>query len=396
MPELLMMLFTTGAINDVYGMLGISCSIIIPWQFLKNKKAYVNGLRSFPFYFLTAFSFFYFLIGEFSVQGFLYYLVCPLLAYLAGWVAIDRRKQDAEKYIRRGIIAILLGYAVHAFLNYLTNIGHARWELRDYFTGSIRGATGSGCINTLALALMAYFVVLEKDKKRKVIGVVCAAISLLYAFLLGTRTQFIILFLVSFVFLGLYLYERFGLRSAAILVVITLLLVTAWLYLYTNNVFGIRTYVDTSNLMVRYRVGDGMGKADDYRTSSLGRGLTNLLNYPLGGLKSKTYYHNLWLDVGRVAGIIPFACMVVYSFVVNAHVVRIMRAKEIEPAFRYMIMCVYLGIQANFFVEPILEGLLGFFLVFIFINGMIECYYYRCFATRRKYLWMRVFENADC
>lgn len=113
MPELLLMFFTTGAINRVYGMIAISFFIIVPWQMMKTGRAYVNGMASVPFYALAIFGFLYVLIGEFSIQGFLYYLICPLLAYLAGWVLVDVRKDDAEKNIRRGIVAFLLGYAIH-------------------------------------------------------------------------------------------------------------------------------------------------------------------------------------------------------------------------------------------------------------------------------------------
>lgn len=381
MPELLVMLFTTGAINKIYGMLAISILIIVPWQLLKNRKAYVNGMASAPFYTLALFGFFYFLIGEFSIQGILYYFVCPLLAYLAGWVIIDVRSDEIEITIRKVIIAILLGFAIHAFLNYSINIGHQRWELQDYFTGNIRGATGSGCINTLALSLMAYIIVIEKKKLNKIIGLGCTVVSILYAFLLGTRTQFIILFAVSFVFLVSYLFEKYGLKSAAILTAIVLILVGAAFYLYTNNIFGIKVYVDTSNLMARYQVGSGLQTADSYRTSSVLRGLDNLLNYPLGGLKATSYYHNLWLDVGRVAGILPFVLMVAYTVMINTHVIQIIKSKKIDGWMRYLIMCVYLGIQINFFVEPVLEGLLDFFLIFTLINGMVECYYRRVFLA---------------
>lgn len=383
MPELLFMIFTTGAINPIYGMLIVGFLIIVPWQIIKIGKSYVNGMASVPFHALAIFGLLYFTIGEFSIQGFLYYFVCPLLAYLVGWVMIDVRKEDAEKYIRRGIIALILGYAIHAFLNYSINIGHSRWELRDYFTGSLRGATGSGCINTLVLSLAMYIMVSEKDKLKKVGGFVCVVISLLYAFQLGTRTQFIIFFTVSFVFLFCYLYEKFGIRSVLILTVVTLLLVGIGFYLYIQNIFDIKTYIDTSNLMARYQNGSSLQRADNYRTSSLPRGLDNLLNYPLGGLKDTSYYHNLWLDIGRVAGILPFVCMIFYTVVINIHAIRIIKNKRVEASFRYLLLCVYLGIQINFFVEPILEGLLDFFLVFTFINGMVECCY-RSFVIRSE------------
>ena len=136
--------------------------------------------------------------------------------------------------------------------------------------------------------------------------------------------------------------------------------------------------------MARYQAGSGLQSADNYRTSSLTRGLVNLIDYPLGGLKHNEYYHNFWLDIGRIAGILPFVCMVVYTAVINTHALRIIKGKNIAEPFRYMILCVYIGIQINFFVEPILEGLLDFFLVFTLINGMIECYYRRCFINMKK------------
>ena len=111
-----------------------------------------------------------------------------------------------------------------------------------------------------------------------------------------------------------------------------------------------------------------------------------MFNYPLGGLRETSYYHNLWLDVGRVAGIFPFLCMIVYTIAINWHAIQIIKDKQVSIWFRYLILCVYLGIQINFFVEPILEGLLDFFLIFTVINGMLECYYHSCFDMKQKTL----------
>lgn len=390
MPELLLALFTTGAVNSVYGIILISLIIVILWQWLKIGKIYINGMTAISFYVFAIFAFGYVLFGEFSIQGVLYYFFCPLAAYLAGWTIVEISRKDSEKAIKQAVTAILLGYAVHAALNNLTNIGHQRWELTDFFSGSLRGATGSGCINTLAFSLFAYFIVLEKQKTRKALGLICGAVSLMYAFLLGTRTQFIILLLVSFAFLSCYFYERFGVRSVAILLAVVVLLIVVFGYLYTNNVLGVKEYVDTSNLMARYQVGSGLSSSDDYRISSVTRGIKNLFEYPLGGLKETSYYHNFWLDIGRIAGIIPVMCMLCYTILTNFHLVLIVREKSIQPAFRYLLFCVYLGIQINFFVEPVLEGLLDFFFIFMVINGMVECYYCSRFGSTGKKLRARL------
>jgi hypothetical protein len=142
--------------------------------------------------------------------------------------------------------------------------------------------------------------------------------------------------------------------------------------------------VDTSNLIKRYQYGAALDRADNYRSSSILRGLGLMFEHPFGGLKNTEYYHNMWLDIGRVAGILPFLCMMVYTIVVNVHLIRILSKKELGAQFRYLLFCIYLGIQLNFFVEPIIEGLMGFFLAFTVINGMVEYYYHRVFLPLRK------------
>ena len=102
-----------------------------------------------------------------------------------------------------------------------------------------------------------------------------------------------------------------------------------------------------------------------------------MLDHPFGGLESTAYFHNMWLDIGRVAGILPFLVMVAYSVVTDFRAIKIIHNKEIDIRLRYLILCVYLGFQINFFTEPVLEGLFEFFLNFMAINGMVEAYYYR-------------------
>ena len=69
--------------------------------------------------------------------------------------------------------------------------------------------------------------------------------------------------------------------------------------------------------------------------------------------------------------------MIAYSIVTLAHVISIFFDRTNKARIRYLLLSVYLGVMINFFVEPILEGLLDFFLIFCFINGMVECYYAR-------------------
>ena len=39
---------------------------------------------------------------------------------------------------------------------------------------------------------------------------------------------------------------------------------------------------------------------------------------------------------------------------------------------RYFLLLIYVGIYLNFFVEPIMEGFMDFFLAFVLITGMVD------------------------
>ena len=100
-----------------------------------------------------------------------------------------------------------------------------------------------------------------------------------------------------------------------------------------------------------------------------------MLDYPLGGLKEEGYYHNLWLDIGRISGIVPFFVMVAYSFLTFFHVIKLFRDKSLDKKVRYVLLSIYLGTLMSFFVEPILEGLINSFYSFTFLNGLTESLY---------------------
>lgn len=378
MPQFIQMILASGAINVVYGVVFWGIIVILLWQWFKTGKLFVNGIVSIPFLLLCIFGCSYVLLGELNIQGILYYFICPIFAYLIGWVMVEPYcNSDAYKIIKKTIVFILAGFAIHAFLNYYTNIGHMRWELNDYFTGSIRQATGSGCLNTMIFSLLAYTIAVEKDKKLKFLNFTFFIISFLYAMLLGTRTQFIILLSVNFCFLLFYLKEIYGFKSVAVFTSIAISLIGSLWIVYEFDIIGMRSFVDSSNLMARYQDGSGIEGADEYRINSIARGLYLMLEYPWGGLKDTSYYHNMWLDIGRIAGILPFMLYLGYTFIINTHAWRLFRSRENSVEFRYLIFCIYLGVQVNFLVEPILEGFLDYFLIFLIINGMMECYYYR-------------------
>lgn len=375
MPQLIVFTLSTGAVNTIYGNIVGSLWLIFVSQYIKEKRIVLGGVKGFSFWLLFAFGFIYVVFGVFSLQGIEFYMITPLLTYMSGWV-ICRLGDDKEAIIKSVIYAMILGYGLHALLNYIINIGRTRWNLTDFFSGSLRSATGSGVINTYVFSLLIYFVVVEKKNRFKLLGLICFIISVLYGFLLGTRTQFLILIVVSIVSLSFYFFEKNGLRGVFdfLLIVIMAIAVIGWGY--STNFSDIRTMVDSTNLAKRFIDSATQMTSDEYRISSVMRGLLTTFEYPLGGLQETSYYHNMWLDAGRVAGLFPMLLLLMYSAVTSFHASEIFSDKDVSIELRYIILAVCLGVQMNFFVEPVLEGIMDFFLMFCRVNGMIDCLYY--------------------
>lgn len=372
-------LLSLGVLNPIYSNILFSFLYITIIQYIKTKKILLNSALSINFWALFLFGITYFLFGGLKLQHLGFFLITPLLVYSFGWTLIELRGGKDVDFIKRIIFAMLIGFGVHAFLNYISNIGVARWLLTDFFTGSIRAATGSGVLNTMIFSLLAYLLFIEKDKKIKILGLVLEIVACIYSFQLGGRTQLIILGLVFVIIFFFYLFEKKGFVPTFKTIMRLAILVILVYIVYQLDIFSIKTTIESSNLLLRLEQG-GLEASDQYRINSVLNGLLSLINHPFGGQETVFYFHNMWLDVGRVSGVFPFLFLLLYSVLATYHVLMIFLNKNYNITIRYLFLSLYLGIQINFFTEPIMEGAISFFLAFCFLSGFVDYMYYR---TRR-------------
>lgn len=372
MPQFLIFLITTGAINYIYGYFAIGVFILLFYQGLKNKKILLNGARCIDCWLLFGFGVTYSAIAYGgSIQSILYYTLVPVVSYLAGWSIIEVNAKHEEGIIYKVIIAALLGCCVHAGLNYITNAGRARHLLTDFFTGELRAATGSGSINTIAFSLFFFFLQIEKRKIFKMLGLACFGISILYAVLLGTRTQFVILAIVSLFVLVLYVYEHRGSKENWAMIARLIVGIALVCGLFAFNVMGLQDTFEESNLNARF-TSDATAETDEYRFDSITDGIISLFEYPMGGRHSKGYFHNMWLDVGRIGGIIPTIFITFFTISNIIGVYHLFRSNAGEKT-RYMMVSITFGFMLNFLVEPVMEGLFDSFYLFCIMHGMLKC-----------------------
>lgn len=379
MTELIMIMLSSGGGEYISKAILIGLFFIFPYQIVLKRRVLLNPLSSISLWVLAFFGFYFSMVGFSDLESFKRFLLAPVLLFFSGWIIIESCKSWLQKVdkIKNVVLGIMVGYSIHALLNYFLNIGKERWNLMDYYTGTYRAATGLGVINTIAFSTFIYCI-LEKNNVRKIMGLVCFGISALYGLQVGSRTQLLILVIVTVISLVFYFCEVDNRKAARWTLALSIVVCIVFLGIYQMNLFGIRRMIELSNLF--YRVNANTSHGDSVRFSSILRGLNSLIEYPMGNA-SQFYFHNMWLDAGRVSGIVAFLLIFVYTVLTYRHAFSVIVNKKISIEFRVLILGVYLGLLINYFVEPVLEGMTDNFYVFCLINGALEC----LFTTQRRH-----------
>lgn len=362
-------LLTLGAINWGYIYPLVFLLMALLRQRMLGREIYFNFLYAPGFWLLLFAGMTYSLIGMRTISGVYHHGILPVVAFAIGWLIAEG---CSDKQIRDGILALTAGFGTYATLNMLVNIGNNRYRLIDFWTGTYRAATGSGALNTMLISVVPYVVKFEKRRKIKILFLALLFATIQYMFMLGTRTQFAILLLIVILAALQFTYREQGiagvLKCIGIMAAISLIV----FLFYHFNVFSIRNYILSTNLAARYERRASLKNSDSFRFQSFWIGLRELIQYPMGGRASQIYRHNMWLDVGRVSGIIPVGLLLVYSIKNFVNVTMIWKNKEVSLSLRYLLLFLYIGAYVNCFVEPIWEGALNFFLALCVVDGMVS------------------------
>ena len=372
MEYILLSLMETGGFGPYAGHALLCFIIVFGVQMMKKSSYNLDTFSYPPVWYLVLFSGFYVLLTTISISNISAYFLAPIFAFMAGWCIMDMAKKNPEACMKKIFVAMIIGFAVHAVANSLYNQESSRSEIVDAFTGYILSATCAGGVNTMSFSLLLYFV-LEKKKSIKWLGFLCILISLWYAAILASRTQFVIIIAVFAVMFLFYLIENKNAYTTFKIIGVFIAGIVIISLIYYYDLFSLRTAVESSNMYLRMQ--QSQENSDSIRYERFFEGIVSLFEKPLGNPDSK-YFHNFWLDIGRKAGILPVFFMLCYSIITTYHAIKIFKNKKVDRLVRFMILSVYLGFTINLFVEPALEGMLDFVLTFMIINGAVERYFY--------------------
>ncbi|WP_157373863.1 O-antigen ligase family protein [Arenibacter certesii] len=354
--------------------------LLTPVVFLKSS--FIRENLDLDFVLLILFSIFYALFYSFSAdaadgkQFILIYSLSPPTFYLVGKFLVRLKPtSNTVFYILFFIGAIFsISAVISVFLNFQEG-GFAQLDrsIPMFWDGSPISATIMGGFLTFNMCIPAVLITTQGKKGVAFnIGALCLFIlSLICALRLGSRTQLGI-FLITTVFAILYMLPRqsikknvwlFGLMAAVIL------------YLIRNVSFDLNADWLTT-FAGRMSGGTGELASGGGRTERWIKSLEYMLSHPLGwDIKEFGYSHNLWLDVLRVAGIIPFVILIIYSIRSYIQIKRTILINKESIYLNTQILIYAIAMFLLFMMEPIFEGLFSFFIVFCIYKGIINKYY---------------------
>lgn len=117
-------------------------------------------------------------------------------------------------------------------------------------------------------------------------------------------------------------------------------------------------------------ISSGGGRLDRW-----GKSIEYLFEKPLGwSLGEFGHAHNLWLDVLRISGVIPFFFLTLFTLKNILSLQKLVKRASWNYRFINQIIVYFTSIYILFMLEPIMEGMLQTFALYCFFAGSINAY----------------------
>lgn len=351
--------------------------LVVPFIYIKKDLLKENLDNDFLLLLLLAivYGLFYALNPIDGIQFILIYALFPPAFYLLGKFMMTPIKEDKHIFYLLTLVTIIysLPVVISVYLNFIEG-GFVQIErsISYIWTGKPLSATVMGAYLTLNMCIPALLIVSRKSLPFifKLVLAVLFVLSLICTIRLGSRTQ-----------LGVFLITTlaaliYSLRKQSLKENIILLFFLTGIVIYILNTISFDLNADWLTSFAGRMEGKGDNAASaGGRTEVWAKSFEYLFKKPLGwDLKEFGYSHNMWLDVLRAAGIIPFVILVIYSIRSFFQIRKILKSSK--NVFINGLFLIYaFGFLLIFMVEPIFDAVFSLFVLFCFYKGVITKYY---------------------
>ena len=293
------------------------------------------------------------------------YLLGPLSFYICGKLFVSKLRNEKEIIWMIFIICFITSLPLYI----LTIQDVLKGELIAYsrrFEDSevALAATLYGLVAAISLSGLGFFITSDDNCPRIVKWgfLILFACSLLTTIHLINRTG-IVIALTSLIALMLtQSVKKIG-KSIILLIIVSIVVLIYFGSDWLIDSVTAYTYRNDSG----YGVDSGGGRFDRW-TDALGK----FLEYPMGWWQNKWTYnaqvHNLWLDIARVSGIIPFILMVMFFVRGLLTQMFLLKKSRTNPVIT-LIFGIVLSMCLAAAVEPVIEAKISYLCFIIFFIG---------------------------
>ncbi|MEK3987463.1 hypothetical protein MHB77_29460 [Paenibacillus sp. FSL K6-3166] len=281
-------------------------------------------------------------------------LISPIAFYI---FANNLSKRNNQNKTLKIMLLIAASLSLFGFLSVVNTRGiELGWRGVVSIWGGNITATGVNTYLSLGLSLLP-LILLSKNKKIRLISLVLFSVSLYSMFALGNRTGLLIIALsvvCSFLFTGNLTGKKLSIG--------TIILLSSFLFYQ---------YLNTT--MIGDRLSSGSFFSDP-RFQAWRIALTGLADHPFGGkltVLPLSYAHNMWLDVGHEAGLIPMILLLVFTLLSLKKLIFILKSDS-PLDIKIIFICFFVAFFVTFFLEPIMEGWFYYFNIFCFVFGVLS------------------------
>lgn len=271
------------------------------------------------------------------------------------------------------------GVLLHFILNRIINHGIDSRNVIDFWTRQEMSATGQATMACLMIAVAVAFLFSKVKKTKKVIAILSLLIILEYNIILAGRTIFaLILIAVGIAFLYSIREnrnKRFFRRSIKLILIVAVIFGLLFA-MYNSNIFGVKDAFESSNFYERFFGGRyAQDMEEDLRMEYKMYYIEHFWESMLGGEKLRAVYghhsHDLYLDTYDEAGIFALIFIVFYIVKSLGRAIRCARNKNLTFEIRLLILCVYVVVNVQFWLEPIIRGVPWLLATYALIDGAV-------------------------
>ena len=360
--------YSSSAIGTTNYLILFSAQIIPVFCYKKifDKQILYLLLFSFTYVIITSLS------REVDIKDVFGYLICPIAFFLWGKYII-RSFLDKPIIIEGFFLMMVLAFSVvfyyYSYLDYLI-VGTENVTRKLIIEGTVdKNATYYGLVGSVGLAGISIFLYNLKIKQNLILYgfLVVGVSSTLCIMHLVNRTGFVLIAATIFL---LIVYRFSGQRKFTISGVFFVIVIGLVVYYITTDFSSVEIFAAYDN---RSDSLEGAG----HRSWRWMLGLENLLYYPMGWSTvagyQKLYVHNLWLDISRSGGVLPFVFYLICTSYDIKHSLKIFRNKN-KNIIGFLLLSYYVVFSLSSFVEPVIDGCVLYFYLYCMIGGCLSQY----------------------